>query len=370
MIETHGNEHSLPLLDDTHCLKWDRFGERLGDLINFREVDGVFGLGQPSIEGLTNLLRRKLADPTEIIWTNLREEPVIYIQGKSFSVRAKDNLTDNLAYPGISSSEVEVLEDQLKADLVRRIEEGEGVTYYTEEKNGMLGTVTIPAESIEADHLRTVRDVFEERQREFPSLNYTRIPVTDEKRPEDRDFDALVARFRDCKPRAAYVMNCQGGFGRTTTAMAIMSVMKNATHEPARAFSIIPGILAEIREAGKRKRSSIGLLKSASRIAEIAANLIEVKAETIEDFKRVLQEQGVKVSHLINSLDERSSIDPVKACSYLERYVYLAVFGRYCVVQGPGGYKVPFSSWVKTYERRLRLLLSTLYEVCKLRKKL
>lgn len=51
------------------------------------------------------------------------------------------------------------------------------------------------------------------------TVEYYRIPITDECAPEEKDFDAIVAATKDCNTDTAVVFNCQLGRGRTSTGL-------------------------------------------------------------------------------------------------------------------------------------------------------
>ena len=57
------------------------------------------------------------------------------------------------------------------------------------------------------------------------SLEYLRVPVTDEKAPKERDFVVLQRRIWDKPPNTALIFNCQMGRGRTSTGMIIGSLL-------------------------------------------------------------------------------------------------------------------------------------------------
>ncbi len=50
----------------------------------------VFGTGQPTIDGFSRILEpilKKYGEEKNIFWVNLRQEPVIYVNGKPFTAR-------------------------------------------------------------------------------------------------------------------------------------------------------------------------------------------------------------------------------------------------------------------------------------------
>ncbi len=53
----------------------------------------VFGTGQPTVQGFSNCLEpieKKYGDEKHIFWVNLRQEPVVYVNGKPYTGREPD----------------------------------------------------------------------------------------------------------------------------------------------------------------------------------------------------------------------------------------------------------------------------------------
>lgn len=60
---------------------------------NFRQVPGylVFGTGQPTKDGFKNALEHLFTtEAKQVLWTNMRQEPVVYLNGQSFTPRLPD----------------------------------------------------------------------------------------------------------------------------------------------------------------------------------------------------------------------------------------------------------------------------------------
>jgi len=61
---------------------------------NFRQVPGylVFGTGQPTKTGFENSLKFIFSEcgAKNVLWTNMRQEPVVYLNGQSFTPRLPD----------------------------------------------------------------------------------------------------------------------------------------------------------------------------------------------------------------------------------------------------------------------------------------
>lgn len=103
----------------------------------------VFGVAQPTTQGIINTLRHiKLksegmdvdgtAEPqrkrrkweNKVVWVNLREEPLLYINGKPFVLRDENTTMRNLStFSGILPEKLEELEMRLKEDVLSEAKE-------------------------------------------------------------------------------------------------------------------------------------------------------------------------------------------------------------------------------------------------------
>ncbi len=107
--------------------QWDRFrGPALTITLqshsNWATVSSVdrrliLGILKPSFScpALLSSGRRK------VLWHNMREEPVLYINGKPYVVREADKPFANLEYTGIDRRRVEDMEARLKQDVLEEV---------------------------------------------------------------------------------------------------------------------------------------------------------------------------------------------------------------------------------------------------------
>ena len=191
--------------------------------INFRPIDGfpVAGTGIPRAEGIEAVLhffssaekdsRQQpqlvegadgelkpvvpLFRATSLLWLNLREEPILYVNHRPFVLRDGDNPYSNIESTGITPRRVEAMEKQLKLDAWQEVQQGgEGqLLLHDEDSNGNLICYW---EKVSEEGLKTPRDefyaVFEHVEGEWhraqPSYKFTaryyRTPITDEVRLE------------------------------------------------------------------------------------------------------------------------------------------------------------------------------------------
>lgn len=173
---------------------------------NFRRIDNtrVYGIAQPTVYGLKQVIRQLLTDKPRnerILWINLREEPIIYINGIPYVLRDRYYTLRNIrAYKGITGSRLEQLEERLKEDIIQEISNYEGrILLHGENQDGQ---VFAQWEEVSVDDVLTVRDVMESMSSEMAEeleigdrqhtlMTYHRIPITAEKVPTYEDLDEL-----------------------------------------------------------------------------------------------------------------------------------------------------------------------------------
>lgn len=80
----------------------------------------ALGAGPDSF-GPTNRCPPLAAGRRRVMWHNMREEPVIYINGRPYVVREADKPFANLEYTGIDRERVEQMEARLKQDVLQEV---------------------------------------------------------------------------------------------------------------------------------------------------------------------------------------------------------------------------------------------------------
>ncbi|KPA83822.1 hypothetical protein ABB37_02031 [Leptomonas pyrrhocoris] len=267
------------VLTANFCLKADHFpgcqkkGLRpvLCGAPNFRKVDfvNVYGVAIPTRIGIHNVLSLlgasneplqtypgqsndselclgfaapRLFDPTfkpeelqhplrgSVVWVNLREEPILYVGDRPFVFRDLAAPYVNVELTGIQTEKIEIVEYELKRDVLKEASEYDGKFLVHDEGNP--GELVGVWESATEETVKTLREVYEELLVKAFRCQMLRLPVTDEQSPDIRDFDLLVdallpriAKHLDRRETLSFVFNCQMGRGRTTTGMVICCLL-------------------------------------------------------------------------------------------------------------------------------------------------
>jgi len=215
---------------------------------NFRQVPGylVFGTGQPTKQGFLTVLEHisKESGAEDILWVNMRQEPVVYLNGQSFTPRLPDRMNENMEFPGISGEDIEWLQDQFVRSIKDDVEAAKNDRRVPDEEKGMVcyfrDTYAEHPEDrenikytvkLENDQdLVTLSGMYEQLQENGFCLSYDRMPIIDEKAPTEQDFDRLLTLVKGSHLNTACVFNCQMGKGRTTTGMVVCCLVKDIVH--------------------------------------------------------------------------------------------------------------------------------------------
>eukprot|EP00889_Picochlorum_renovo_P000852 jgi/Picre1/27882/NNA_000845.t1 len=179
---------------------------------NFRGIEGlpVFGVAIPTVVGLRNVLALLGAQKgrRKVTWINLREEPVIYVNGSPYVVRESDKPFANLEYTGIDTQRVEEMEKRLKADVLAEASQYDGSVMVAEEDDQFQ--IVVDWEPVTDVDIQTPAEVYEELCNDGYNLDYLRVPVTDEKAPGGDDFEILMRKSWEIEDGDAIVFNSQG----------------------------------------------------------------------------------------------------------------------------------------------------------------
>merc|ERR1712110_1254211 len=93
---------------------------------NFRRLPGfpIFGTGQTSVDGFEKCLEpvlKKYGDEKHVFWVNLRQEPVVYVNGKPFTARDPNNINFHLEMN--NPEDVTALENTFVEEIKKRGED-------------------------------------------------------------------------------------------------------------------------------------------------------------------------------------------------------------------------------------------------------
>jgi len=430
--------HKEPVLKG-HVMKCDEFEDihKLPDpkphnaVWNWRRSSGappVFGVGQCHEPGLLWLLQDLRAQGFDrCFWANMREEPVVFINGEPCAPRREDALNVNVDHLfSIEGHEVAAMEDRLKRDVqgFSGIHRGEIGVYY------QMAGMTNELRQVKVEEVRTAQDAFEwlqaqgkaaeeaaynanhgtvpvgasvscrfndtedyfhgvvdadhgdgtydvvlddgERQErkprcdikveggeeeaaealpQLPALSYTRIPITDETPPEEKDFDDMVAMFRDfaaAGSNSVMVFNCQMGRGRTTTAMVAASIVWHAMKDwrMERMVYVDPDSPNLLAGEWGGVIDLVGMLDDGLEMKALVDQCIDECAH-IQNLREAIKDCKDQADSAPASGDRSSAFWLKRGQNYLERYCYLILFAAYARGAAASGFAQPFTNWMR-----------------------
>merc|ERR1711909_150163 len=218
---------------------------------NFRRVPGfkVYCCGQPTIAGFEAALNKVCGDkyPKDgpIIWFNLRQEPVVYVNGNPICARPPNKIGE---YAELG----DVTRDSIKADEVEFLKQCE---MRKNENGGKLKVVDINKKQseIEVKELKSLSQVIDGLKEKFPGLVHWRVPVCNSASPLESDFDIMVKTLVGTAINTPVIVNDQVGLSRATTGCVVACLFKefqiSASFEGL--IETVPGINASLLKTDK-----------------------------------------------------------------------------------------------------------------------
>ncbi len=324
---------------------------------NYREVgDKIFGVAQPTREGIKNVLNQAGCGPGSqgkpAIWTNLREEPVVYVNGTPFNLRDVHHPLDNEASPGRSPQQVDQRERELKREVLDEASKNGGFVTLHDEA-GQFPNNRIVERKVKVESVETVQEVYRGLEHEGYNVHFQRIPVTDTKKPEDRDLDALTTSLKDADPDSPLIFNCHAGEGRTTTGMVTASLLRRAEHGDTRSVLRDETVRQDIKEQGKHNPDNYStILKSVKTSEQLLnteqdADAVITRYGDVHDLKQTILSERSKAADLHSSPSQQAQARQ-HASDYLERYHTIVSFDQYVQEQGPG-FRTSYSHWKRLH---------------------
>merc|ERR1712193_384099 len=171
-----------------HFEKIQKLPDKVDGVPNFRRVPGykVYCCGQPTIEGFTNALNKACGDiypkTNKIIWLNMRQEPIVYVNGNPVCARPPNKIGEYAELGDVTRDSVKKKESE-----------------------------------VEVKDLITLSSVIEKLKETFPGLVHMRIPVCNSAAPTETDFDNLCKTLQGSAVNTPVIVNCQVGLSRSTT---------------------------------------------------------------------------------------------------------------------------------------------------------
>jgi len=343
---------------------------------NFRRMPGfpVFGTGQPTLGGFDKCLEpieKKYGDEKNIYWVNLRQEPVVYVNGKPYSARDPEKLHYHLTLK--DPKEVADWEEGFVKAIKARGEEFNYIQDQFGEHPDDRGT-ECNKNTEKLAEVQSLTEVFGGLKAKLNKVEALRIPVNQDQAPDEECFDQIVALLKNTSASTPIVFNCQAGISRSTTGMIIASLIKE--FQLASELNHMKGIVPDdILDALKKKKLGLpGIdVEAPEQKNAMMAGQFEVILELLDAYGEQAKIAKAQVDKLVDlcapppkgtgvsnlreciiqdkmnfdvSADEKQTFLKEKIMNNIERYFYLVVFAMYIREVGPKDYNQTFKAYM------------------------
>jgi len=343
---------------------------------NFRRMPGfpVFGTGQPTLAGFDKCLEpieKKYGDEKNIYWVNLRQEPVVYVNGKPYSARDPEKLHYHLTLK--DPKEVADWEEGFVKAIKARGEEFNYIQDQFGEHPDDRGT-ECNKNTEKLAEVQSLTEVFGGLKAKLNKVEALRIPVNQDQAPDEECFDQIVALLKNTSASTPIVFNCQAGISRSTTGMIIASLIKE--FQLASELNHMKGIVPDdILDALKKKKLGLpGIdVEAPEQKNAMMAGQFEVILELLDAYGEQAKIAKAQVDKLVDlcapppkgtgvsnlreciiqdkmnfdvSADEKQTFLKEKIMNNIERYFYLVVFAMYIREVGPKDYNQTFKAYM------------------------
>merc|ERR1712083_412925 len=229
----------------------------------------------------------------------------------------------------------------------------------------------------------TLNEIYAAIKDKVPKLEPIRIPMNQEKAPEEANFDKVVDLLKDTSASTPVVFNCQAGISRTTTAMVMAALIKELqlTRELDQMRGIVPD---DILDALKKKK--LGLPGIDIEITEeknpMQMGEFEVIKELIEAFPeaKIAKAQVDKLIDIAAPPPTGTGVENIRECiieskmtfdvssddwqvylknkimNNIERYFMVIVFAMYVREIGPKGFPITFQQFMDEHDSLRKMI--------------
>merc|ERR1711892_158684 len=211
---------------------------------NWRRVPGfpIYATAQPNkadIDKCVEQAVKKYDEQKNVLWVNLRQEPVLYVNGKPYSVRNSDDLAGHIVLN--EAFEINNIENKMASE----IKKADKFTF-CKDLIGEKAQEKAPeyvTETGRPDNINTLSEVFSLATKKEPKLEFKKIPLELNAAPLDHTFDMLIRPLKGHGSAVPVIFNCQGGMARSSVASVIAGIIKETQLEAE--FNKMKGIVPD-----------------------------------------------------------------------------------------------------------------------------
>merc|ERR1719412_824106 len=357
---------------------------------NFRQVNGfpVYGTAQPTEAALKTIIEKlhgakdKSAEADQavshnVVWYNMRQEPVIYINGTPFAPRAPGSLHENLELECVSPTTdlivlskhfVNILLERSAADGTLKVHKDAAFTENPMEREDIQ-------ESVKVESLMNLGDLLKKLKSDGENADHecVMVPVVEERAPDESCFDILVESLKNEPASTQCVFSCQMGRGRTTLGMVVSCLIKEIqiTSE-LKKMAEIDLVSKDVIETLIKQKFEAPLPKNQDDDDpfikgefDVIKELLEKVPEAVEGKRKVDRiidicgptPKGTGLQNLRECIietkwkydvapEEKQVVWKRMILNFMERYFYMICFATYAQEHGPSGFAKTFVQWM------------------------
>jgi len=197
-----------------HFEKIQKLKDKIDGVPNFRRVPGykVYCCGQPTLDGFEKALEKvteKYPKDGPIVWINMRQEPIVYVNGNPVCARPPNKIGEYAELGNVTRASVKSDEEEFIKVIEGRVKGADGKLKVID--------VAKKESDIEVKDLVTLSKVMEGLKEKYPGLVHNRVPVCNSASPLEPDFDTICNALCGTNVNAPVIVNCQVGLSRSTT---------------------------------------------------------------------------------------------------------------------------------------------------------
>jgi nucleoside diphosphate kinase len=195
---------------------------------NFRKCNGpspIYGMAQVPISDMTAVADSLLNElgHTSVLFINVREEPVVFVDGIPHTIRHPDRPFQNVShFAAVQGHELLGIERKLALE-VRGQAAAQSGTINTLGLSGSLEPTGIDS----GTSILSMAEAYDTVSRHFPQVSFRRIPFPSGQSPDDSDIQDIVEAVKGLSKGGCIVFQCDSGKGRATLCMAMADMVWN-----------------------------------------------------------------------------------------------------------------------------------------------
>jgi len=352
----------------TNMVKYQDESFKCDGAPNWRRLGGfpIYATGQPNQADLDKCIEQavnKFDEQKNVLWVNLRQEGVVYVNGRPYSIRESGKLGEHMCL-----NEAFAI-NNLENDMASQLKKADGTFAFVKDQLGEQEKETVPeyvSETAKLENVTTLAELFSAAAKKEPKLESTRIPLNLNQAPSDDTFDLLIRLLKGHSSAVPVIFSCQAGISRSTTASVIAAIIKETQLEEdfAKMRGIVPDEIIdglrekklhpEIPESTDKQNNALmkGEFPVVLELLESSDLAKECKAQVDRLIDAAAGAENIRESAIMQKMqfdvasDDWRMVLKTRIMDMIERYFNLIVFAMYTKEVGTAGFKTTFKKWL------------------------